>query len=59
MVTKDVPKGSIVGENPTKIIGSIRNLMDKRRDDIGIINVKLDWVEKLWRNFNKKYNRKF
>lgn len=59
VVTKDVPEGSILGENPAKIIGSTKDLMDKRRGDIGVTNIKLDWAEDLWRKFNEKYSRKF
>lgn len=54
VVTKDVPKGTIVGGNPAKVIGSFYDLMEKRKDDIGVSSVKFDRVEELWNRFNEK-----
>ena len=57
VVTKDVPKGTIVGGNPAKIIGWTKNLAKKRIDEGRIpytINDDLDEVERYyWEIFKK------
>lgn len=56
VVTKDVPKGAIVGGNPAKVIGSFYDLMEKRKDDIGVSGVKWERADELWERFNSRYS---
>ena len=57
VVTKDVPKGAIVGGNPSKIIGSFIDLIEKRMVDINVSSIKKERAYSLGKEFNEVRNK--
>jgi acetyltransferase-like isoleucine patch superfamily enzyme len=55
IVTKDVLEVTIVGGNPAKVIGSFDGLMEKRKCDIGVSDLKVEREYRLWKNFDEKH----
>lgn len=53
VVTKDVPEGTIVGGNPAKVIGSFDDLMEKRKKDIDVSDIKWERADDLWNEFEQ------
>ena len=56
VITKDVPEGTIVGGNPAKVIGYYDDLMERRRCDIGVSQIKRERAQELWKKFYEERN---
>ena len=57
IVTKDVPEGSIVGGNPAEVIGSFKELYNKRRetDNPNVSDNRFERIEDEWVKFNSSH----
>lgn len=51
VVTKDVPEGAVVGGNPAKVIGSFKELVERRKREIGCLPLKAERIRELWKVF--------